>query len=313
MKLIAGNSNKKLSSKISELLGIPLAKANIGKFADQEINVDIKESIRGEDTFIIQSTSSPVNDNLMELLVTIDALKRGSASRITAVMPYFGYARQDRKNSPRSPISAKLVANLITKAGADRVLALDLHAAQIQGFFDIPVDNLFANILFIEEIKKMLPNPEEIVLVSPDVGGVVRARSVAKWLGCDIAIIDKRRPRAGVSEVMNIVGDISGKQCILIDDIADSAGTLCNAANALMNRGAKNVKAVVTHGIFSGDALAKIEASGISEFITTDTIDATPAILDSKKIRYITASNLIAESIKRIHKESSLSSLFLSN
>ena len=313
MKLIAGNSNKKLSSKISDLLGIPLAKANIGKFADQEINVDIQESIRGEDTFIIQSTSSPVNDNLMELLVTIDALKRGSARRITAVMPYFGYARQDRKNSPRSPISAKLVANLITKAGADRVLALDLHAAQIQGFFDIPVDNLFANILFIEEIKKIMPNPGEIVLVSPDVGGVVRARSVAKWLGCDIAIIDKRRPRAGVSEVMNIVGEISNKQCILIDDIADSAGTLCNAANALMSRGAKNVKAVVTHGIFSGEALAKIEASGISEFITTDTIDPTPKILESKKIRYITASNLIAESITRIHKESSLSSLFLSN
>jgi ribose-phosphate pyrophosphokinase len=310
MKIIAGNSNLPLVEKIVNILGTKVGEAKITTFADKEVSVEIQESIRGEDVFIIQSTSYPANDNLMELLIIIDALKRGSAKRITAVIPYFGYARQDRKSAPRTPISAKLVANLITKAGADRVLTLDLHAAQIQGFFDIPVDNLFANVLFIEDIKKRL-DINNLIVVSPDVGGVVRARSVAKWLGCEIAIVDKRRPMAGVSEVMNIVGEVRGKDCILVDDIADSAGTLCNAADALIKNGANSVYAYVTHGVFSKNAVERIENSQIKKFLCTDTIFNPNRVSISDKIEYLSVANFLAESIKRINSEASLTDLFL--
>lgn len=311
MKIIAGNSNLPLSKLIAQNLHTNLAEASISKFADGEVNVEIKESVRGEDIFIIQSTSKPTNDNLMELLICIDALKRGSAKRITAVIPYFGYARQDRKQSPRAPISAKLVANLLTTAGADRILTLDLHASQIQGFFDIPVDNLYSNIIFLNHIKPTVDITNTVV-VSPDVGGVVRARSFAKNLGCDLAIIDKRREKAGVSEVMNVVGDVNNKHCILIDDIADSAGTLCNAATALKKRGALTIKAFTTHGVFSKDALQRIANSHINEFMCTDTIyHAEVDMLQHPKLTVLSASNLLAESIKRIYTESSLSSLFL--
>ncbi|MFL1780394.1 Ribose-phosphate pyrophosphokinase [Candidatus Hepatincolaceae symbiont of Richtersius coronifer] len=310
MKLIAGNSNQILAEKIAQILGIKLVDANISKFADQEIKVEIRESIRGEDVFILQSTSYPANDNLMELLVVIDALKRGSAKRITVVLPYFGYARQDRKAGPRTPISAKLVANLITVAGADRVLTLDLHASQIQGFFDIPVDNLFANYLFIDDIKTRLDTSATMV-VSPDVGGVVRARSVAKYLGCDIAIIDKRRQENGFSEVMNIVGDIKGKDCIIIDDIADSAGTLCNASKALKEQGAADIYVYVTHGVFSKNALEKVQNSAIKEFVCTDSIYITSQDFSCNKIRYISVAPLLAEALQRISTEASLSNLFL--
>jgi ribose-phosphate pyrophosphokinase len=310
MKLIAGNSNLPLAEAIAKELGLALTKANIQRFADLEVFVEILENVRGEDVFLLQSTSYPANDNLMELLVMIDALRRGSAKRITAVLPYFGYARQDRKTGPRTPISAKLVANLITVAGADRVLTMDLHAGQIQGFFDIPTDNLYAAPVFVEDIQAHAANYGEPIVVSPDVGGVVRARLLAKRLDADLAIIDKRRERAGVSEVMNIIGDVDGRACILVDDIVDSAGTLCNAAMALMDAGASSVRAYTTHGVLSGGAVARIAQAPIVELITTDSILATKAVTDAPTIRELTVAPLIAEAILRITEDRSVSSLF---
>ena len=309
MKVLACNSNRPLAEAISAYLNIELTKASIRRFSDMEVFVEILENVRGEDVFVIQSTSYPANDNLMELLVTLDALRRGSARRITAVLPYFGYARQDRKTGPRTPISAKLVANLITNAGADRVLTLDLHAAQIQGFFDIPVDNLFGEPLFSEDISKHI-NGSELVIVSPDVGGVVRARGLAKRLDADLAIIDKRREQAGVSEVMHIIGDVSGRHCIMVDDICDSAGTLCNAAVALMSDGAKSVEAYVTHGVLSGGAVGRVAASPLERLVMTDSIQATEAVRLASNIRQLTVAPLLGEAIKRISQEASVSSLF---
>jgi ribose-phosphate pyrophosphokinase len=309
MKILTCNSNRPLAEAISAYLAIPLTNASVRRFSDMEVFVEIHENVRGEDIFIIQSTSYPANDNLMELLVTLDALKRGSARRATAVIPYYGYARQDRKSGPRTPISAKLVANMITAAGADRVLTLDLHAGQIQGFFDIPTDNLFSAPVFVKDIKERY-NGEDLVVVSPDVGGVIRARAVARLLNADLAIIDKRRERAGVSEVMNIIGDIKDRRCILIDDIVDSAGTLCNAAEALMERGATSVSAYVTHGVFSGGAVARVAASPMEAMVTTDSILATEAVRVAKNIRQLTIAPLMAEAIRRISEERSVSSLF---
>jgi ribose-phosphate pyrophosphokinase len=309
MKLIAGNSNRPLSEAIAAYLHLPLTKASIRRFSDMECFVEILENVRGEDVFVIQSTSYPTNDNLMELLVTLDALKRASAKRITAVIPYFGYARQDRKSSPRTPISAKLVANLITVAGADRVVTLDLHAGQIQGFFDIPTDNLFVAPVFVRDIKDRF-NGNELTMVSPDVGGVVRARAMAKRLDADLAIIDKRRERAGHSEVMNIIGEVSGRDCILVDDIVDSAGTLCNAAEALKDAGAKSVSAYVSHGVLSGGAVARVSASPLETLTITDSILATEAVRVSNNIRQITISPLMGEAVRRIHEDSSVSTLF---
>ena len=309
MKILTCNSNRPLAEAISAAFNLPLTKASVRRFSDLEVFVEILENVRGEDVFIIQSTSYPANDNLMELLVTIDALRRGSARRITAVVPYYGYARQDRKSGPRTPISAKLVANMITAAGADRVLTLDLHAGQIQGFFDIPTDNLFAAPVFVKDIRERY-NGESLVIVSPDVGGVVRARAVAKRLDADLAIIDKRRERAGVSEVMNIIGDVSGRRCILVDDIVDSAGTLCNAAEALMERGAKAVCAYVTHGVLSGGAVARVTASPLEALVITDSILATEAVRVARNIRQISIAPLIAEAVSRISEERSVSSLF---
>ncbi len=274
-----------------------------------EVFVEILENVRGQDVFIIQSTSYPANDNLMELLVTLDALKRGSARRVTAVLPYFGYARQDRKTGPRTPISAKLVANLITSAGADRVLTLDLHAGQIQGFFDIPTDNLIVSPVFVPEIEKKFKD-KDLVIVSPDVGGVVRARAIAKRLDADLAIIDKRRERAGVSEVMNVIGDVNGKSCLLIDDIVDSAGTLCNAAGALKNKGAADVHAYVVHGVLSGGAVARVASSPLENLVITDSIAATEAVRVSHNVQQLTIAPLIGEAIKRIAEERSISALF---
>ena len=309
MKIIACNSNRPLSEAISAALKIPLTKASIRRFADMEIFVEILENVRGEDVFVCQSTSYPANDHLMELLVCIDALRRGSARRITAVLPYFGYARQDRKTGPRTPISAKLVANLITRAGADRVLTLDLHAAQIQGFFDIPVDNLYASPMFAKDIKENA-NGSNLVIVSPDVGGVLRARSVAKRLGAGLAIIDKRRERAGVSEVMHVIGEVEDRKCVLVDDLVDSAGTLCNAAVALKEAGAESVSAYTTHGVLSGDAVARVAASPMDALVTTDSIMATEAVRVSHNIRQISIAKLMAEAISRISDERSVSSLF---
>ncbi|MBL8639106.1 MAG: ribose-phosphate pyrophosphokinase [Alphaproteobacteria bacterium] len=309
MKLIAGNANKPLANAISNYLDMPLAKANIKRFADNEIFVDIDENIRGEDVFFIQPTSFPANDNLMELLITLDALRRSSARRITAVIPYFGYARQDRRTGSRTPISAKLVANLITTAGANRALMLDLHAGQIQGFFDIPTDNLVAAPVFTPDIERRFAG-QEIVVVSPDIGGVVRARALAKRISADLAIIDKRREQAGVSEVMNIIGDVKGKICILVDDIVDSAGTLCNAAVALMNDGAKDVCAYVVHGVLSGSATEKVDASPISKLITTDSIQPSEATLKSQKFEQLTIAPLLGEAILRIAEDRSISALF---
>jgi ribose-phosphate pyrophosphokinase len=309
MKVLSCNSNRPLAEAISVYLNLPLTKASIRRFSDMEVFVEINENVRGEDVFIIQSTSYPANDNLMELLVTIDALKRGSARRITAVLPYFGYARQDRKSAPRSPISAKLVANLITVAGADRVLTLDLHAGQIQGFFDIPLDNLFAAPAFTKEIQTRF-NGDDIMMVSPDVGGVVRARAIARRLDADLAIIDKRRERAGESEVMNIIGDVEGRRCILIDDIVDSAGTLCNAAEALIEQGATSVAACVTHGVLSGGAVARVTSSPLELLITTDSILATDAVRVAHNIEHLTVAPLMGEAIRRISEELSVSSLF---
>ena len=309
MKVLTCNSNRPIAEAISAYLNLPLTSASIRRFSDMEVFVEINENVRGEDVFVIQSTSYPANDNLMELLVTMDALRRGSARRITAVIPYFGYARQDRKSSPRSPISAKLVANLITQAGADRVLTLDLHAGQIQGFFDIPLDNLFASPGFSKDIKERYDG-DDIIMVSPDVGGVVRARAMAKRLDANLAIIDKRRERAGESEVMNVIGDVKNCRCILIDDIVDSAGTLCNAAEALIESGAKSVSAYVTHGVLSGGAVARVTASPLENLVTTDSIMATEAVRCARNINQLTIAPLIGEAMLRISLENSVSSLF---
>ena len=309
MKILACNSNRPLAEAISASLKLPLTKASVRRFSDMEVFVEIQENVRGEDVFVIQSTCSPANDNLMELLVCLDALRRGSARRVTAVIPYFGYARQDRKSGPRTPISAKLVANLITTAGADRVLTMDLHAGQIQGFFDIPVDNLYAAPVFSADIEAKHKG-DDLVIVSPDVGGVVRARVIAKRLEADLAIIDKRRERAGVSEVMNIIGEVEGRRCILIDDIVDSAGTLCNAAVALREAGATAVSAYVTHGVLSGGAVARVTSSPLESLVTTDSIPATEAVRVAQNMRYISIAPLMAEAITRISSESSVSSLF---
>ena len=310
MKLLTANSNLPLARAISDYLEIPLTKASVRRFADEEIFVEINENVRGEDVFVIQSTSYPANDHLMELLICIDALRRASAKRITAVLPYFGYARQDRKPGPRTPISAKLVANLITVAGASRVLSVDLHAGQIQGFFDIPTDNLFAAPVMAADIQARFAG-RELTVVSPDVGGVVRARSLAKRLNnAPLAIVDKRRERAGESEVMNIIGDVDGQTCILIDDIVDSAGTLCNAAAALKQQGAEEVFAYCTHGVLSGGAAARVAASELSELVVTDSICTGEADPKDGKIRRLTIAPLLAEAIRRIADESSVSSLF---
>ena len=309
MKILACNSNRPLAEAISAYLNLPLTKASIRRFSDMEVFVEIQENVRGEDVFVIQSTSFPTNDNLMELLVCLDALRRGSARRATAVIPYFGYARQDRKSGPRTPISAKLVANLIVQAGADRVLTIDLHAGQIQGFFDIPVDNLFAEPVLVKDIKERIDGGE-LMIVSPDVGGVVRARGTAKRLNADLAIIDKRRELAGVSQVMNIIGDVKGRRCVLIDDIVDSAGTLCNAAVALMEKGATSVSAYVTHGVLSGGAVARVTSSPMENLIITDSIMATEAIRVARNIEQLSIAPLMAEAIRRISEETSVSSLF---
>ncbi|MGH6932847.1 MAG: ribose-phosphate pyrophosphokinase [Dongiaceae bacterium] len=309
MKILTGNSNRPLAEAIAAYLSLPLTQASVRRFSDMEVFVEIHENVRGEDVFILQSTSYPANDNLMELLVACDALKRGSARRITAVIPYYGYARQDRKSGPRTPISAKLVANLITVAGADRVLTLELHAGQIQGFFDIPTDNLFAAPVLTKDIKERYTN-NNLTIVSPDVGGVVRARAIAKRLEADLAIIDKRRERAGVSEVMNIIGDVEGRRCILVDDIVDSAATLCNAAAALKEQGALSVSAYVTHGVLSGGAVARLSASPIDSLVITDSIMATEAVRVSQRIRQLSIAPLMAEAMHRISEERSVSSLF---
>ncbi|MEL6365094.1 MAG: ribose-phosphate pyrophosphokinase [Pseudomonadota bacterium] len=312
MKIIAGNSNRTLAAAIAQRLGVRLVEAEVKSFKDGEVFVEIRENVRGEDVFVVQSTSKPANDNLMELLIMIDALSRASASRITAVIPYFGYARQDRKAGPRTPISAKLVANLITTAGADRVLTVDLHAGQIQGFFDIPTDNLYA----VKDIERAIRDlhaaeADELMVVSPDVGGVVRARALAKRLGdTDLAIVDKRRERAGVSEVMNVIGDVDGRKCVLFDDIVDSGGTLVNAAEELLKRGAKEVSAYVTHGVLSGDAVARIESSALARLVTTDSIEATDAVKAAKKVVHLSIATLLSEAIRRIAHEESVSILF---
>ncbi|WP_066555603.1 ribose-phosphate pyrophosphokinase [Croceicoccus bisphenolivorans] len=310
MKIMSGNANLPLARAIAGYLEVPLTDASVRRFADEEIFVEIHENVRGEDVFIVQSTSFPANDNLMELLIGIDALKRASARRITAVIPYFGYARQDRKPGPRTPISAKLVADIITRAGADRVLAVDLHAGQIQGFFDIPTDNLFAAPAMAADIQARYGD-QSLMVVSPDVGGVVRARALAKRLdNAPLAIVDKRRDRPGESEVMNIIGEVKDRHCILIDDIIDSGGTLCNAAQALLDQGAKSVVAYITHGVLSGGAVAKVSNSALTELVITDTIQPTEAAKESDKIRVLSIATLIGEAIRRIADESSVSSLF---
>lgn len=309
MKLFAGNSNRTVAESVARYLNIQLGKATVRRFADQEIFVELQENVRGEDVFILQSTSFPTNDHLMELLIMIDALRRSSARRITAVMPYFGYARQDRKTSARTPISAKLVANLITEAGAHRVLTLDLHAGQIQGFFDIPTDNLFAVPVMARDIKSRY-DLSNVVVVSPDVGGVVRARALAKRLDSLLAIVDKRRDRPGESEVMNVIGDVDGKDCFLIDDIVDSGGTLCNAAEALREIGAKSVTAYITHGVLSGGAVARISASKLKELVITDSIQPTASVEAAHNIRVVPIGDLMGEAIARTASEKSVSSLF---
>jgi ribose-phosphate pyrophosphokinase len=309
MKLLAGNSNPALAEAVAAQLGVPLTKANVRRFADMEVFVEILENVRGEDVFLLQSTSFPANDNIMEMLICIDTLKRASARRITAVIPYFGYARQDRKPGPRTPISAKLVANLITVAGASRVLSLDLHAGQIQGFFDIPVDHLYAIPVFVQDIKAR-HKEERLVVVSPDVGGVVRARALAKRLDADLAIVDKRREKAGVSEVMNVIGDVAGRHCMLVDDIADSAGTLCNAAAALTDKGALSVAAYITHGVLSGAAVERVRNSALTELVITDSIVASDEVRQCQNIRTVSIAPLLAEAIQRISEERSVSSLF---
>ena len=309
MKLLAGNSNRELADKIAAYVKLPFTKAVVRRFADLEVFVEIQENVRGEDMFVIQSTSFPTNDNLMELLIITDALRRASARRITAVIPYFGYARQDRKVGPRTPISAKLVANLITGAGANRVLTVDLHAGQIQGFFDIPTDNLYAMPVIVRDIEDYLGG-ENLMVISPDVGGVVRARALAKRLGADLAIVDKRREHAGESEVMNIIGDVKGRSCILVDDMVDSGGTICNAADALIEKGAKDVCAYATHGVLSGGAVARIQSSQLKSMVVTNSIADTEEMRRCAKIRRISIAPLIGEAIRRINNEESVSSLF---
>ncbi len=309
MKILTGNSNKHLSQKISKFLKNRLVNSNIRKFADGEIYIEINENIRGNSIFLIQSVSSPANDNLMELLLSIDALKRSSAKNITAVIPYFGYARQDRKVVPRTSISAKLVSNLIAKAGADRVVTVDLHSGQIQGFFDIPVDNLFATPIFARHIKKKLKR-NNIICVAPDVGGTARARALGKLLNVDLAIVDKRRPAPGKSEVMNVIGNVKNKTCVLVDDIIDSGGTIVNAASELKKRGAKDVHVYVTHGVLSGNAVGKIKKSSIKNLVVTDTIDNSMKVKKAKNIEVLTISNLVGEAIKRISNSTSVSDLF---
>tara|TARA_B100000902_G_C27143765_1_gene830041 strand:+ start:111 stop:1043 length:933 start_codon:yes stop_codon:yes gene_type:complete len=309
MKLLSGNSNKILSKNIAKYLNSKLVNSSIRNFSDGEIYVEINENIRGNSIFIIQSVSSPANDNLMELLLCIDALKRSSAKNITAVIPYFGYARQDRKVVPRTSISAKLVSNLITKAGADRIVTVDLHAGQIQGFFDIPVDNLFATPIFARHIKKKIKT-KNIICVAPDVGGTERARALGKLLNVGLAIVDKRRPKAGQSQVMNVIGDVKGKNCVIVDDIIDSGGTIVNAAKALKNRGAKDVYVYITHGVLSGDAVKKIKSSVIKNLIITDTIDNNNKTKDAKNIEVLPISGLMGEAIKRISNSTSVSDLF---
>ncbi len=309
MKLVCGNSNRPLAEAIAAYLKLPLTKCLVRRFADMEVFVEVQENVRGDDVFVIQPTSFPANDHLMELLIIIDAMRRASANRVTAVMPYFGYARQDRKPGPRTPISAKLVANLVTRAGADRVLTLDLHAGQIQGFFDIPTDNLFAAPVMVRDIKENFDVTNAIV-VSPDVGGVVRARGLAKRIGAPLAIVDKRRERAGESEVMNIIGEVEGKSCIMIDDIVDSGGTLCNAADALLEQGAVDVSAYITHGVLSGGAVARITSSQLKALVITDSIQATEAVRVSRNIRVLSIAPLIGEAIGRTSREESVSSLF---
>jgi ribose-phosphate pyrophosphokinase len=309
MKILAGNASRPLTEAIAAYIGLPLCKCQVKRFADMEVFVEIQENVRGADAFIVQSTSFPTNDHLMELLIMTDALRRASARRITAVMPYFGYARQDRKPGPRTPISAKLVANLITRAGADRVLTVDLHAGQIQGFFDVPLDNLFAAPAMAKDIRERMDRGK-VMVVSPDVGGVVRARALAKRIDAPLAIVDKRRERAGESEVMNIIGDVQGKSCILIDDIVDSGGTLCNAAEALLQQGAKEVSAYISHGVLSGGAVARIASSKLKELVLTDTIQPTEAVRVARNIRVLSIAPLIGEAIARTAKEESVSSLW---
>ena len=309
MKLVSGNSNRLLAENIAKYLKTPLADCTVKKFSDKEIFIEMNENCRGEDVFIIQSTSFPANDNLMELLILIDTLKRASAKRITAVIPYYGYARQDRKPGPRTPITAKLVANLIVKSGADRVLSMDLHAGQIQGFFDIPTDNLLAAPVLTSDIKEKIGSNNPMI-VSPDVGGVVRARLIASRINSDLAIVDKRREKAGESEVMNIIGDVKDRSCFMVDDIVDSAGTLCNAADALINSGAKEVYAHVTHGVLSGEATKKVNDSALTKLVVTDTIQETVDVEKSNKIETISVVHLLGEAIKRISEERSVSSLF---
>ncbi|GBQ10743.1 MULTISPECIES: ribose-phosphate pyrophosphokinase [Acetobacter] len=309
MKIVACNSNLPLAKAVAAELSLPLCNVTVRRFADMEVFVEIHENVRGEDVFVIQSTCTPTNDNLMELLIMLDALRRGSARRITAVIPYFGYARQDRKSGPRTPISAKLVANLLVEAGANRVLTLDLHAMQIQGFFDIPVDNLYAAPLFTRDILSRYGD-RDLMIVSPDVGGVVRARQLAQRLNTDLAIIDKRRERAGVSEVMNVIGDVRGRHCLLVDDIVDSGGSLCNAARAIANNGAASVGAYVTHGVLTGQAVERVANSPIEMLTLTDSIMATESVTAAHNIRQVTISNLLAQAMRAVADESSVSSLF---
>jgi ribose-phosphate pyrophosphokinase len=309
MKLVAGNSNRPLADAISGILNLPLTKSSVRRFADMEVFVEVLENIRGEDVYVLQSTSFPANDNLMELLILVDALKRSMARRITAVMPYFGYARQDRRPGPRTPISAKLVANLIERAGVDRVMTVDLHAGQIQGFFDIPTDNLFAAPTMVRDIQERY-STDNLVVVSPDVGGVVRARALAKRIDVPIAICDKRRERAGESEVMNVVGDVDGRRCILIDDIVDSGGTLVNAANALLGKGATEVIAYITHGVLTGGAVARVMSSRLKELVITDSILPTESVKNAHNIRVLPIASLLGEAIARTSEEQSVSSLF---
>jgi ribose-phosphate pyrophosphokinase len=309
IKIVAGNGNRPLAEDISKQLDIPLTKGVCRRFADMEVFVEIQENVRGEDVYVIQPTAFPANDNLMELLILIDALKRASARRITAVIPYFGYARQDRKPGPRTPISAKLVANLIERAGTDRVMTLDLHAGQIQGFFDLPTDNLFAAPVMVRDIKERF-DLSNLCVVSPDVGGVVRARGLAKRIDAPIAICDKRRERPGESEVMNVIGNVSGKRCVLVDDIVDSGGTLCNAAEALLEKGAVEVMAYITHGVLSGGAVKRIQDSRLKSLVISDSIQPTESVLKAKNIRVLSIAPLIAEAIRRTANEESVSSLF---
>jgi ribose-phosphate pyrophosphokinase len=309
MKIISGNSNRPLAEAMAAHLGLELMKANIHRFPDSEIRIDVEENMRGEDVFLVQATSYPANDHIMELLIMLDAIKRASARRVTVVIPYYGYARQDRKAGPRTPISAKLVANLITSAGADRVLTLDLHAGQIQGFFDIPLDHLYAAPVIVRDIRANY-DTSKLMVVSPDAGGVARARSLAKRIDADLAIVDKRRERASVSEVMNVIGNVSGRDCILFDDIVDSGGTLCNAANALIDQGASSVSAYITHGVLSGGAVELVSNSKLKELVITDSIRPTDAVKNARNIRVISVAELLANAALRISEETSVSSLF---